>query len=86
MPPTTNRDNLCRAYAAACVKTELCLPFREHRLAKAFKRVISLKDRAPWKAAPRFITGIENLKWYLPPQRERNETAKMLSSVSMHVA
>jgi hypothetical protein len=36
--------------------------------------VLSLKDLVPWKAAPCFITGIENLKWYLPPKRERNET------------
>ena len=86
MPPTTNRDNLCRAYAAACVKEGLCLHVREHRLAKAFKRVLSLKDHVPWKAATRFITDIENLKWYLRPKRERNETAKMLSAVSTHVA
>jgi hypothetical protein len=82
MPPTTNRDNLCRAYAAACVKEGLCLHVREHRLAKAFKRVLSLKDHVPWKAATRFITDIENLKWYLRPKRERNEAAKMLSAVS----
>ena len=83
MPPTTNRAAQTQAYAAKCVLDGLCPPGSVQRLAAVFQRVLSLKDLVPWKGknSP-FIVRIENLKWYLPQKRERNETAKMLSAVS----